>query len=257
MVLHHQRDCASSGAPSRHLVASVRRYGLFRSMGLDQEGIHQGMAGSGRFRATGSAGREHERRRGVWQRRFWEHTLESEDDFERHFDYIHYNPVKHGHVRCPAIGPGRAFTVGSRSASIPPIGPAHTTADSISVTSRIPSANRRKTIDFRRACCACRFSWLDDTLSRSGMHSMPYGTAITSPCQIDLRSERAPKMPAPTDQMWPGVPVESAARRNGAGGERPHRGGAAGGSANHFPGSWPRGLLPTGASNASRSSGDG
>jgi putative transposase len=40
-----------------------------------------------------SAGRERERRRGVWQRRFWEHTLESEDDFERNFDYIHYNTV--------------------------------------------------------------------------------------------------------------------------------------------------------------------
>ncbi|MGA7485619.1 MAG: transposase [Xanthobacteraceae bacterium] len=36
--------------------------------------------------------------RGVWQRRYWEHTLRDEDDFERHVNYIHYNPVKHGHV---------------------------------------------------------------------------------------------------------------------------------------------------------------
>lgn len=42
-----------------------------------------------------------ERRQGVWQPRFWEHVIRDEDDFERHFDYIHYNPVKHGHVRCP------------------------------------------------------------------------------------------------------------------------------------------------------------
>ncbi len=56
-----------------------------------------------------SAGRERERQRGVWQRRFWEHTLESEDDFERHFDYIHYNPVKHGHVRCPRDWPWSSF----------------------------------------------------------------------------------------------------------------------------------------------------
>jgi putative transposase len=48
-----------------------------------------------------SAGGQREGRRGVWQRRFWEHTLESEDDFERHFDYVHYNPVKHEHLRCP------------------------------------------------------------------------------------------------------------------------------------------------------------
>lgn len=40
-------------------------------------------------------------RRGVWQPRFWEHTIEDEDDFEIRFDYIHYNPVKHGYVRCP------------------------------------------------------------------------------------------------------------------------------------------------------------
>ena len=28
-------------------------------------------------------------------------TLEDIEDFERCFDDIHYNPVKHGHVRCP------------------------------------------------------------------------------------------------------------------------------------------------------------
>ncbi len=46
-------------------------------------------------------GRKRDGRRGVWQPKFWEHTLETEDDFERHFDYIHYNPVKHGYVKCP------------------------------------------------------------------------------------------------------------------------------------------------------------
>jgi putative transposase len=39
--------------------------------------------------------------RGVWQRRFWEHTINDEDDFEQHFNYVHYNAVKHGLVRCP------------------------------------------------------------------------------------------------------------------------------------------------------------
>lgn len=48
-----------------------------------------------------SAGKLRERRRGIWQRRFWEHTLEDEDDFQTHFDYIHYNPVKHQLVKCP------------------------------------------------------------------------------------------------------------------------------------------------------------
>jgi putative transposase len=34
----------------------------------------------------------------IWQRRFWEHTIRDEEDLARHFDYIHYNPVKHGLV---------------------------------------------------------------------------------------------------------------------------------------------------------------
>jgi putative transposase len=34
----------------------------------------------------------------VWQRRFWEHTIRNESDFERHVDYVHFNPVKHGLV---------------------------------------------------------------------------------------------------------------------------------------------------------------
>jgi putative transposase len=34
----------------------------------------------------------------LWQRRFWEHTIHDEDDFARHVDYIHFNPVKHGLV---------------------------------------------------------------------------------------------------------------------------------------------------------------
>lgn len=35
---------------------------------------------------------------GLWQRRFWEHTVRDDDDFVRHVDYIHWNPVKHGLV---------------------------------------------------------------------------------------------------------------------------------------------------------------
>ena len=36
--------------------------------------------------------------RGIWQRRYWEHTIRDETDFARHVDYIHINPVKHGLV---------------------------------------------------------------------------------------------------------------------------------------------------------------
>lgn len=38
------------------------------------------------------------RERGVWQRRYWEHLIRDEEDYRRHFDYIHINPVKHGWV---------------------------------------------------------------------------------------------------------------------------------------------------------------
>ena len=43
------------------------------------------------------------RRRGVSQRRFWEHVIRYEKDYERHCDYVHYNPVKHGFVSCPHL----------------------------------------------------------------------------------------------------------------------------------------------------------
>ena len=36
--------------------------------------------------------------RGIWQRRFWEHAIRGERDFEKHLDYLHFNPVKHGQV---------------------------------------------------------------------------------------------------------------------------------------------------------------
>ena len=35
----------------------------------------------------------------IWQRRFWEHQIRDEEDYARHVDYIHFNPVKHGNVQ--------------------------------------------------------------------------------------------------------------------------------------------------------------
>ncbi|MEK6771870.1 MAG: transposase [Pseudomonadota bacterium] len=37
--------------------------------------------------------------RGIWQRRFWEHAIRDERDYQSHMDYLHYNPVKHGHAQ--------------------------------------------------------------------------------------------------------------------------------------------------------------
>jgi len=35
----------------------------------------------------------------LWQRRFWEHSIRDQSDLTRCIDYVHWNPVKHGHVR--------------------------------------------------------------------------------------------------------------------------------------------------------------
>lgn len=52
---------------------------------------------------------DHRRERKVWQRRFWEHAIRDRDDWQRHMDYIHYNPVKHGLVRTPKDWPWSSF----------------------------------------------------------------------------------------------------------------------------------------------------
>jgi putative transposase len=36
--------------------------------------------------------------RGIWQRRYREHTIRDETDFARHVDHVHINPVRHGLV---------------------------------------------------------------------------------------------------------------------------------------------------------------
>jgi putative transposase len=49
------------------------------------------------------------REKGIWQRRYWEHAIRNEADLERHVDYIHFNPVKHGHVTRVADWPHSSF----------------------------------------------------------------------------------------------------------------------------------------------------
>jgi putative transposase len=47
--------------------------------------------------------------RGIWQRRYWEHTIRDDRDFAAHMDYTHFNPVKHGLVAHPADWPYSSF----------------------------------------------------------------------------------------------------------------------------------------------------
>ncbi len=62
---------------------------------------------SARYLAAGGTervvwpGQKRQRRRGIWQPRFYEHCIRDVEDYNNHLDYIHYNPVKHGLASCP------------------------------------------------------------------------------------------------------------------------------------------------------------
>jgi putative transposase len=64
-------------------------------------GFTRAFLAAGGREAARSSSRRKRGEHGVWQRRFWDHVIRDDDDFGRHVDYIHYNPVKHGLVRCP------------------------------------------------------------------------------------------------------------------------------------------------------------
>lgn len=55
------------------------------------------------------ASRTQRKESAIWQRRFWEHQIRDDDDFARHVDYIHWNPVKHGLVAQVADWPYSTF----------------------------------------------------------------------------------------------------------------------------------------------------
>ncbi len=47
--------------------------------------------------------------RGIWQRRYWEHLVRDEADFQAHMDYVHINPLKHGYVNRVSDWPYSTF----------------------------------------------------------------------------------------------------------------------------------------------------
>jgi putative transposase len=61
---------------------------------LIKSGFSRGLAGHGLRSKSQIVKRE----KGICQRRYWEHAIRNAADLERHVDYIHYNPVKHGYV---------------------------------------------------------------------------------------------------------------------------------------------------------------
>jgi putative transposase len=55
----------------------------------------------------------------LWQRRYWEHTIRDDDDFARHVDCIHINPVKHGLVARVVDWPHSSFHPYVRNGYLP------------------------------------------------------------------------------------------------------------------------------------------
>ena len=56
-----------------------------------------------------SPARQQQGERGIWQRRFWEHTIKSDVDYRHHIDYVHINPLKHGLVNSVKDWPYSSF----------------------------------------------------------------------------------------------------------------------------------------------------
>lgn len=65
-------------------------------------------------------GRARDGRRGVWQPKFWEHTMRDQRDYERHFHYLHFKPVKHGHAENPTDYPYSTFHRHVKAGIYPP-----------------------------------------------------------------------------------------------------------------------------------------
>src|SRR5437764_1020076 len=91
------------------LDAAAGRRELFTPLGLVKKEFTKDWLAIGGHEQALSRARRKRGDRGIWQPRYWEHTIANEGDFERHFDYLHYNPVKHGHVTSPGDWPESSF----------------------------------------------------------------------------------------------------------------------------------------------------
>jgi putative transposase len=66
-----------------------------------------------------NASRIRQGERGVWQRRFYEHTCRDEEDLWRCIEYVHVNPLKHGLVQRVIDWPWSSFHRYVREARYP------------------------------------------------------------------------------------------------------------------------------------------
>ncbi len=78
-----------------------------------------------------SAVRRRRGERGIWQRRYWEHLIRSDDDFAAHMDYVHINLVRHGLVKRVAEWPFSTFHRLVRQGVYPPDWAGSSVADTL------------------------------------------------------------------------------------------------------------------------------
>lgn len=76
---------------------------------------------------------EAKRERGIWQRRFYEHAIRNEDEFQRAMDHCRNNPVRHGLVGDADLWPYSSFTKGRMGHS------AHAGRASVADRTRVPA----------------------------------------------------------------------------------------------------------------------
>ena len=69
-----------------------------RRLGKIKKAFTKAFLQAGGAAASVTHGESVKRYRGIWQPRFWEHTIRDARDHKMHLDYIHANPVKHGVV---------------------------------------------------------------------------------------------------------------------------------------------------------------
>jgi putative transposase len=93
----------------------LSRDGVIGAHGAPNGGVHDnGFVGCAvrtdrSHGALVSASRLKRREGNIWQRRFWEHQVRDQVDFNRCMDYLHWNPVKHGHAGRVADWPYSTF----------------------------------------------------------------------------------------------------------------------------------------------------
>ena len=61
-------------------------------------------------KGTSSPSRVARKQQAVWQHRFWDHIIRNQDDMNRHLDYIHFNPMKHGLAARPVDYPYSSYS---------------------------------------------------------------------------------------------------------------------------------------------------